>query len=619
AADSISGIGINALASAATGTTTGLLARVNSAAGTAAVFRNVAGGKILSGLGNGVEKFSVDGSGNLASASTLSGTQLISTVASGTAPLSVTSNTLVPNLNADLLDGAHASAFQPAGVYATLGANTFTTTQSISSGDLSVSSGDISLPQTTSASAGVINLGGAAFIHACCSASQNNTFVGSTAGNFTTTGSENTASGYGALWSNTTGSYNTASGSYALRANTTGMANTASGWKALYKNTNAGSGNTASGYYALYSNTTGQFNTAFGYQAGFYSTTGSNNTFVGYNAGPDSGHGALTNATAIGYNAVVTASNALVLGGTGVDAVNVGIGTTAPAERLEVGGNLKASGSVTATSFSGSGSALTALNASSLASGTVPSAVVSGTYSNAVTFNNASNTFSGNGSGLTNVSAATATTAATATNALSLGGILASYYPTTNMANSFSATQFITDTATNGTGVVGQADNGSAAWGVYGRSTQGIGIYGYSNDAGAIGGLFVNWTSGGKALSAKVAGTETFNADANGIHAGPGMTRTPLAYGYFYSDGSKSVGSSNISCTWNASSTGYECSVSNESLSYFSYIYSVIPTGGPPLIPATNSSGGKVLIYFYNLSGTAVQSTYGFSLSIFKP
>jgi hypothetical protein len=111
-------------------------------------------------------------------------------------------------------------------------------------------------------------------------------------------------------------------------------------------------------------------------------------------------------------------------------------------------------------------------------------------------------------------------------------------------------------------------------------------------------------------------GNQTING---GLQAGPGLTRTPLAYGYFYSDGSKSVGSSNISCTWNALSTRYECSVTNESLHYALYIYSVIPTGGPPLIPATNSVGGKVLISFYNLTGTAVQSTYGFSLSIFKP
>ena len=58
------------------------------------------------------------------------------------------------------------------------------------------------------------------------------------------------------------------------------------------------------------------------------------------------------------------------------------------------------------SSYSGSGSGLTSLNASQLTSGTVPSARLSGTYSSAVTFNNAANSFSGNGSGLTSVNAA---------------------------------------------------------------------------------------------------------------------------------------------------------------------------------------------------------------------
>ena len=40
--------------------------------------------------------------------------QLISTVGAGTSPLAVSSNTVVANLNSDLLDGQHASGFATA-------------------------------------------------------------------------------------------------------------------------------------------------------------------------------------------------------------------------------------------------------------------------------------------------------------------------------------------------------------------------------------------------------------------------------------------------------------------------------------------------------------------------
>ena len=57
--------------------------------------------------------------------------------------------------------------------------------------------------------------------------------------------------------------------------------------------------------------------------------------------------------------------------------------------------------------FIGNGASLTNLNASQLASGTVPSAQLSGTYGNALALTNAANsftgTFTGNGAGLTNV------------------------------------------------------------------------------------------------------------------------------------------------------------------------------------------------------------------------
>jgi hypothetical protein len=50
-------------------------------------------------------------SGNFACTGTVSGTQLISTVATGTAPLTVASTTKVTNLNTDLLDGLDSTGF----------------------------------------------------------------------------------------------------------------------------------------------------------------------------------------------------------------------------------------------------------------------------------------------------------------------------------------------------------------------------------------------------------------------------------------------------------------------------------------------------------------------------
>ena len=57
-------------------------------------------------------------------------------------------------------------------------------------------------------------------------------------------------------------------------------------------------------------------------------------------------------------------------------------------------------------SFTGNGSGLTDLNASNLASGTVPNARISGTYSGAVSLTNPANVLSGDGSGIFNVNGA---------------------------------------------------------------------------------------------------------------------------------------------------------------------------------------------------------------------
>ncbi len=90
------------------------------------------------------------------------------------------------------------------------------------------------------------------------------------------------------------------------------------------------------------SNGSGSNNTGIGRSALNSNSSGSNNTALGYNADVNTFN--LTNATAIGYNAKVGASNSLVLGGTGVNAVNVGIGVTSPAATLHVNGSIIAKG-----------------------------------------------------------------------------------------------------------------------------------------------------------------------------------------------------------------------------------------------------------------------------------
>jgi hypothetical protein len=158
--------------------------------------------------------------------------------------------------------------------------------------------------------------------------------MGVNAGNLTMTGSANTASGSSALLRNTTGRANTASGVFALRDNTTGSSNIAIGDGALRNNTtgsfntasgasalqfNTGSANTASGVNALFNNTTGNQNTAIGFSALFSNTTGERNTAIEKGANvsaPD-----LTNATAIGAEAIVDASNKIRLGNTAVTVI----------------------------------------------------------------------------------------------------------------------------------------------------------------------------------------------------------------------------------------------------------------------------------------------------------
>ncbi|NID12311.1 hypothetical protein [Fibrivirga algicola] len=138
-----------------------------------------------------------------------------------------------------------------------------------------------------------------------------NTFLGSQAGQSNTSGARNTFMGLKAGFPNTIGSNNTFVGFEAGKNNTDGSDNVFMGFNA---------GQSLRG---------GRGNSGIGVGAGPLDGDGTNNTYLGINASSSKG---LSNATAIGANARVLSSNALILG----NGANVGIGNSSPQSLLEL-------------------------------------------------------------------------------------------------------------------------------------------------------------------------------------------------------------------------------------------------------------------------------------------
>ncbi len=180
----------------------------------------------------------------------------------------------------------------------------------------------------------------------------NNQFMGYLSGGFNTLGSDNLFIGYESGYQNLDGTENLFTGFMAGWNNTTGDGNLFSGYKSGLRNGN-GNYNVFEGYKSGENNAGGSNNAFVGNQSGNFNTSGNNNTFsgtysgndnetgsnnsaFGFLAGPDAAN--LTNTTALGNRATVSQSNSLVLGGTGANAVKVGIGTAAPRGLLDAAG-----------------------------------------------------------------------------------------------------------------------------------------------------------------------------------------------------------------------------------------------------------------------------------------
>jgi trimeric autotransporter adhesin len=150
------------------------------------------------------------------------------------------------------------------------------------------------------------------------------------------TSGSNAALGYNSLYTNTSGYSNTAMGASSLYGNTSGNHNSAFGSQSLNDNS-TGHGNTAIGYYSMNYNVDGYYNTAIGVQSltknisgiantglggyALHSNVGNYNTAIGYFAGPASTSIVIENATAIGHQAQVSASNTVRIGNSSVTSI----------------------------------------------------------------------------------------------------------------------------------------------------------------------------------------------------------------------------------------------------------------------------------------------------------
>lgn len=160
-----------------------------------------------------------------------------------------------------------------------------------------------------------------------------NTAIGAGALNSSNSnGTRNTAVGALALanYAGTTFDNNTGVGYFNMIGLTTGYGNTSLGAETMF-NVGATSNNTAIGNQSLI-NAAGDNNVGVGARSGDGLTIGTNNTFIGTQARTLSSSATISNATALGYGAVVTENNTIQLGNLGVT-------------------NVKTSGAITASGF----------------------------------------------------------------------------------------------------------------------------------------------------------------------------------------------------------------------------------------------------------------------------
>ena len=214
--------------------------------------------------------------------------------------------------------------------------------------DVTVAGGTVNVPLDGSYNFGatkVLSIKGTSNLFLGANAGQSNTgynnlFLGANAGFSNVSGVANTFMGESSGSSNTSGTNNMFLGAASGAGNFVGNSGTFIGVNAgRFSNadgnsfvgaaagysTTSGTGNAGFGSGSGYLNTTGSQNVFLGVNAGFNVTTGSGNVFIGNGANTSSA--TLTNSVAIGANAIVAASNTIVLGSGATTITGLGLGS----------------------------------------------------------------------------------------------------------------------------------------------------------------------------------------------------------------------------------------------------------------------------------------------------
>ena len=292
----------------------------NMALGTNALLSNTTGAQNI-GIGRSALERNTTGSSNIAL-----GIQALLWNTSGSGNLAAGLNALTNNTSGynNYAIGTQ-SMFQNTTGYQNIAFGNFAL-YSNSTGNDNISLGVASLNKNTS---GIINIGIGPYSLFNNATGGYNIGIGPFSLYYNTTGGYNIAIGNQTLINNLNGMSNIAIGQTSLYKNTSGWNNTAIASGALYNN-NIGQNNTGVGYLALYQNTSGNANVGIGYYGGFNHVSGDNNSYIGYNSNPSIS--TITNATSLGANAFVSASNKVRIGSSTVTVVEGPVAYSFPSD-----------------------------------------------------------------------------------------------------------------------------------------------------------------------------------------------------------------------------------------------------------------------------------------------